>query len=216
MEKPGYPADWGLRVRRLCSVLIAAMLLSFANPIRVSACACCSDPGMRIESAEDMNQYERGELSRLRFEETAQLFASPVFPEDIKGIVAPSDEPYSFRGVMGPTRWTFELADSAGKQGIIVFPLPLRLVKFVVDPRDEEATSPGRGPRLYKEWRLESTAGLSGIVAQGNNQAHATLILHGHGNGCTSAEDFTHWTLMIRGPGVRFTLLGKLGNESTP
>jgi len=91
-----------------------------------------------------------------------------------------------------------------------VFPLPRRLVRFMVDPRDEEATSAGGGPRLYKEWRLASTADLSGLVAENEDKAQATLILHGHGNGCTSAEDFTHWTLQVSGPDVTFTLLGKL------
>ena len=165
---------------------------------------------MRIEATNDINQYEKDELGRVRFDDTAQLFITPAFPEDINGIVAPSDKPYRFRGITGPKRWTFELSDSEGKQGIIVFPLPRRLVRFMVDPRDEAATSAGGGPRLYKEWRLSSAADLSGLVAENNEKAQATLILHGHGNGCTAAEDFTHWTLQVSGPDVRFTLLGKL------
>lgn len=165
---------------------------------------------MRLESTEEIRQYEKDELARLRFEDTARLFVTPAFPEDIEGFVDPSNEPYKFRGVSGPTRWTFELSDSAGKQGTIVFPLPERLVRFEVDPRDEEETSAGGGPRLYKEWQLLGAAGLSGMVAQGYNNARATLIFHGHGNGCTSAKDFTHWTLQMIGPDVRFTLLGKL------
>ena len=199
------------RRQRSCFVLAAAAFFSFAISHDVSACACCSDPGMRFESARDMNPDERVEISRLHFDDTAQLFTTPAFPDDIEGIIAPSDQPYRVRSVKSPTHWTFDLSDSVGKQGRIVFVLPTSLTRFQVDPRDEEATSAGGGARLYKEWRLKSTAQLSGIVAQGNNQAHATLILHGHGNGCTSAEDFAHWTLLLTGPGVRFTILGKLG-----
>ncbi len=188
----------------------AVMCVLFGMSNAVCACACCADPGMRIESAKDMNEFERGEIGRLLFDETAQLFTTAAFPEDIEGILAPSVGPYRIRRGIEPTIWTFKLVDSSGSEGTIVFPLPLRLVRFEVDPRNDRARSAGGGPSLYKEWRLETTAGLTGIVGRDHNQAQATLIFHGRGNGCTRAEDFTHWTLIIFGPGVRFTLLGKL------
>jgi hypothetical protein len=40
--------------------------------------------------------------------------------------------------------------------------------------------------------------------------AQATLILHGGGNSCTSAYDFTRWTLRVKGKGISFTFLGDL------
>lgn len=177
-----------------------------------SACACCTDPGMRIESAEDMDRYERDEIYRLRFGGKAELYTTPAYPDDIEGVISPSEKPYNIRNAMGPRNWKFELSDAEGKQGTIIFPLPQRLVRFEVDPRDGDAKSPGVGPKLYKEWRLTSTAELSGMVAKSSDQAQATLILHGRGIGCTSAEHFTHWTLILRGRGVRFTLLGELGS----
>jgi len=210
VQDPRYCIETQQRYGWLCLVLTCAAFFSLVHTTPARACACCSDAGMRFEAANDINEYEKDELGRVRFGDTAQLFITPAFPEDIKGIVAPSDKPYNLRSVTGPKRWTFELSDSAGKQGIIVFPLPRRLVRFMVDPRDEEATSAGGGPRLYKEWRLESTADLSGLVAENEDKAQATLILHGHGNGCTAAEDFTHWTLQVSGPDVRFALLGRL------
>ena len=210
MQTPRYRIEIRQASGWLCFVLTCAAFVSplYATPAR--ACACCSDPGMRIEATGDIDQYEKEVLARIRFGDAAQLHITPGFPDDIKGIAAPSDKPYELRNVTGPKRWTFEISDGAGKQGTIAFPLPQRLVRFLVDPRDEKAASAGGGPRLYKEWRLESTADLSGLVAENKNKAEATLILHGHGNGCTAAQDFTHWTLQVRGPDVKFTLLGKL------
>ena len=37
-----------------------------------------------------------------------------------------------------------------------------------------------------------------------------TLALHGRGNACTSADQFTDWTLQVYGPPGKFTLYGKL------
>ena len=93
--------------------------------------------------------------------------------------------------------------------------MPSRLAQFGVDPRFEGARSAGGGPLLYKEWRLKSPVELSGIVAEGSKKADATLILHGQGNGCTTADDFTHWTLQVSGVDVDFTLLGKLEKPSS-
>ena len=54
---------------------------------------------------------------------------------------------------------------------------------------------------------------LSGIVASSGARAKARLILHGYGNSCTDAHDFTHWTLVVTGRDIRFTLLGELGDK---
>ncbi len=106
----------------LCLFVICLAFVSLFPATSARACACCSDPGMRFEAADDIDEYEKDVLGRIRFDDTAQLFITPAFPEDIKGIVAPSDRPYEFRGFADPKRWTFELSDSAGKQGTIVFP----------------------------------------------------------------------------------------------
>jgi hypothetical protein len=36
------------------------------------------------------------------------------------------------------------------------------------------------------------------------------LILQGGGNSCTSAIDFTHWTLVMQGPKANYTLYDNL------
>jgi hypothetical protein len=43
-----------------------------------------------------------------------------------------------------------------------------------------------------------------------SKNAEATLILQGCGNGCTMAQDFTHWILKVQGTDVKFTLIGKM------
>jgi len=37
-----------------------------------------------------------------------------------------------------------------------------------------------------------------------------TLILQGSGNSCTSAIDFSHWTLVMQEPKANYTLFGNL------
>ncbi len=66
----------------------------------------------------------------------------------------------------------------------------------------------GLGAALYKEWRAQALAKLTGILALHGAVARAELILHGRGRSCTSAPDFDSWTLVLRGKGIRFTFLG--------
>lgn len=37
-----------------------------------------------------------------------------------------------------------------------------------------------------------------------------TLIVQGAGNNCTSANDFSHWMLVMQGPKANYTLFGDL------
>jgi hypothetical protein len=56
----------------------------------------------------------------------------------------------------------------------------------------------------------EGEARLGGVFAASSKRANAKLILHGSGNSCTDGSSFTHWSLVVRGSGVRFTLIGAL------
>ena len=81
---------------------------------------------------------------------------------------------------------------------------------FGGDPR-EPTSHNGTGPRLYKEWKLTAKANGTGIFALGIARASLiTLILQGHGNSCTTSEDFTHWTLVVQGPNAAYSFLGDL------
>jgi hypothetical protein len=80
---------------------------------------------------------------------------------------------------------------------------------FGVDPRNEP--DKGHGPVLYKEWKLSGPASGSGVFQPGGAPRQIlTLILQGGGNSCTSAIDFSHWTLVMQGPKAKYTLFGGL------
>ena len=209
-------------ITRTCIVVIVAAVVSLSMPSRAAACACCSDPGDRLEFTEEVDEYIRDQLLSLRFHDTAELRALVLLPDSVvvhslfdtvnfEGLVV-SFEPYGFQAVAGSGGWTFHLTNEAGEQGTMEFPVPPQLVRFTVDPHDGEKSA-GGGPRMYHEWRLEGPVALSGIVGNGDNQARATLILQGHGNRCVTAEDLSHWNLFVHGPGVRFALVGTAGEK---
>ena len=85
--------------------------------------------------------------------------------------------------------------------------MPKNLTRFEVDPRNGTSEG-GHGPTLYKEWRVKGLAKLTGVFAAQSRWARAELVLHGRGLGCTSAQDFDAWTLMVRGKATRFNFLG--------
>ncbi len=198
-------------MRRALHAAFATLLLAtLGEPDLAAACACCSEPGQRLELTDDIDTYIRGELEQLRLEATATLYSDAGFPETTLGIVAPSLDPYRVEGGLEGGEFVFDLSDAAGATGRIVLALPARIDRFEVDTRDGEQPPGGNGPALYKEWRLSGTVTLAGIFAAKAATAHARLILHGRGNSCTSAQDFTHWTLAVTGADVAFTLLGKV------
>jgi len=194
------------------AVFLAAIVALVPAPTH--ACACCAETGQRLETSGVMRDYERAELDRANFGATAQLFASVAFPDDVKGVASPSEKPYALRSSMADGRIVFDLVDPQGKAGQIALPLPQRLTRFEVDPRDDAHKDRGLGPTLYKEWRLDGEVRLNGVFAAGGNRAKARLILHGYGNSCTDIHGFTHWTLVVAGQGIRFSLLGALGDRA--
>ena len=191
-------------------VLPTILGLSLLAPVSPAlACACCTESGQRMDTIDPIEGYVLGELVQVRFAATGNLYAGPGFPDDIQGLVNPADGPYRVRAAIQQRDVIFEFVDPAGKAGRVQFAMPRQLARFEVDPRGGEDAS-HNGPALYKEWRLSGPARLSGIAAAGGAVARATLVLHGGGNSCTSAFDFTHWTLNVAGRGVKFTFLGQL------
>ena len=196
-----------LKRETVSALTIAAAV--FVQTDVAQACACCTDPGQRFESTGPFEDYVRGEMDRIRFAPTAVLYGNPGFPENIQGLRDPSDEPYGVRGAIGNVV-TFEFVDPAGRVGRLRFPLPKVMSRFEVDPRASTAPVPPNGPSLYKEWRLQRQASLSGPMANATTPVIASLILHGEGNSCSSSSDFTRWTLIVKGRNVAFTFLGDL------
>ena len=183
--------------------MVATLALSFPNAAQ--ACACCSEIGQRIEQTDSI---ERGELVQVRFAPGARLFADAGFPDSVEGLGDPSDQDYRLAVNGSLKELVFDFTDANGKTGRIVFLLPKRFTRFEVDPREAVPAAAGHGPVLYKEWRYQGLAKLSGVLAARGVWAHVRLILHGRGNSCTSAIDFDTWTLAVTGKAIRFKFLG--------
>jgi hypothetical protein len=87
--------------------------------------------------------------------------------------------------------------------------VPQNISIFEVDPH--ESPDQGTGPLLYKEWKLTGDITAFGAFDRANGaRQKLTLILQGRGNSCTSAADFTHWTLVTEGPKGTYSLFGEL------
>jgi hypothetical protein len=130
-------------------------------------------------------------------------------PESVKGI-SPAAQEYNLIVSQHKDHWLFVFRDEEGHSGHLTFVMPSSVSVFEIDPR--EVAKEGRnGALLYKEWKLTTNAAGSGIFSQGvGGGQHMTLILQGHGNSCTSAEDFSHWTLVVHGPRAEYSFFGDL------
>ncbi len=195
-------------VRTFLFATVACTLLAVTAVDRAHACACCSEPGQRLEQTAPLDSGQKEELQSLRFAANATFFTDAGFPDSIEGVADPASEPYRLTASLTSDRLTLTLSGAGDRKGSIALPLPADVSSFEVDPRVTSELSSGGGPVLYKEWRLSGNADLDGILAKAAKRATARFILHGQGNSCTSAVDFSHWTLEVRGPGIRFTLLG--------
>lgn len=92
--------------------------------------------------------------------------------------------------------------------GKIALPWPDRIFSIAVDTAPE----PGRAvPDVYREWRLRGPARVSGIFEPGGSpQPSAAFILHGRGNACDAAGDFTHWTRDVTGTAAQYRFFGRV------
>ena len=189
----------------LLSLATLASALVVAPPRPAQACACCVSTGTRGIGSHPLSSFVTTE----------------AFPNDIKGIVKPSSDIHAASGGFDGRTWRLMLTDAAGRKGTLSMTLPARLIRREIDVPPPPAADGKGGERklrgdtfLYKEWIL--TAPLSGsgfFIPAGLATAKAELILHGHGNGCPSGEDFHHWTLVVKGPAAAFTLHGPLARK---
>jgi hypothetical protein len=202
-----YPARWFRRSIPRSGIGLAIALSLATQASDALACACCSEPGERVESSGKLDPYEKPELERLRFAKTAHLYLTAAGFEGVSGIADPAST-YALGFSRAGERWTFTFKDAKGAASTLAFTLPSKIESFFVDPRGRKA-SVAADPVLYKEWRLEAPATATGsFAAKGSGTAR--LILHGRGNACTSADQFTAWTLEVNGPGIRYRLFGDL------
>ena len=208
------PAPTG---RRLPSRMISAkhgLLLALAAfgmpavPDVAFACACCTSPGQRNVQVTALDSSKRDALTSLRFADSAELFLGEADAELVEGIATPSQRYKITTEWLGGTL-IFALEDATGHKGTLAVTLPGKVSIFEVDPRDDAGG--GTGPALYKEWKLTGKAAGSGVFRPGTGPNQwLTLIVQGHGNSCTDASDFSHWTLVMEGPKANYSLFGDL------
>jgi len=202
-------------VRRAGPALAAAVLILSAAPGDALACACCTNQGQRYVEVEKLDAGRLEQTESLRFGKEARLYVGEAGVEAIKGIQDPAERyELSVRwdkthATVGLTDISFTLSNPGGRSGTLSLRLPQKISIFEIDPRD--SPDQGNGPVLYKEWKLTGEVTGTGAFS-GTNSANQvlTLILQGRGNSCTSAEDFTHWTLVTEGPKGTYSLFGDL------
>lgn len=187
---------------------IAIAILTLAHASSAWACACCTNEGQRSVATVTLDSGKRQEIESLRFGDKATLFTGEGDAEGIEGIATPSGN-YSLVAKWQDERLVLSFRDSLGHTGTLSLVRPETVSIFEVDPRDRPDR--GHGPRLYKEWKLSAPAAGSGVFRPGIVPRQLlTLILQGGGNSCTSAIDFSHWTLVMQGPKANYSLFGDL------
>ena len=152
--------DHGTRRRgpSWAQLLVAAVIM--VAPVRVHACACCTEQGQRLETTDALRAYERGELERVEFAATARLYTTAAFPDDIKGLATPSEEPYGFRGSLVAGQFVFEISDKSGKTGQIIMALPR-----------QHDTLRDRPSQRGRAGRRNGSGSLQGVAAGGRSTA---------------------------------------------
>lgn len=187
---------------------LALVISVLAGPRPALACACCTDEGQRNVGTAALDSGKQQQIESLRFAGKAKLFTGEADVESVSGIVTPSGS-YDISAAWRDNRLVFSFRDGKGRTGTLALTRPSSLAVFEVDPRN--GPDSGQGPALYKEWRLSAPAAAAGVFAPGGSPRQIlTLILQGHGNSCTDAGDFTHWTLVMQGPKANYTLFGDL------
>jgi hypothetical protein len=200
-------SDFSLLARAF-SVLVLAVLFAAALSDDARACACCASTAWRKVEVEKLDAPKLAEISKVRFAKVATLMLGEA---DDNGIAGVDDVEEDFTLTLGRTKdkWTFSLADAKGRKGTLPLAMPKTISIFEVDPR--EGKDGAKEPLLYKEWKLNANAAGDGIFRATTGAGQKmTLILHGRGNGCTDASQFSHWTLLVYGPADTYTFYGAL------
>lgn len=202
----------------LLRTAVIAALVSCAAGGGAFACACCANQGERYDGRRALETYEKVELAKVEPATEAHLSLSEAGLDEVKGIVKPSE---ALKVALAKTalRWTFTFTAPDGRVGRLSLPSPRFASFFEIDPRisfDPAEKQPAQVVTvwLYKEWRFTHPLDASGFFSS-DRTASFTLILHGRGNHCLSAEQFTHWTILAKGRNTRYTLYGELGPPSS-
>jgi hypothetical protein len=193
---------------RLGCGLAIAVLLATAAPRLALACACCSNPGQRTVETVALDANKRKTLKALRFTGKAELYMDESDGGGYSGIDSELSQ-YSLKTEWQGNRLVFALNDGHGYSGTLALELPAKMSLFEVDPRNTKDT--GAGPLLYMEWKVTGKVSGSGkFAASAGPKQLLTLIAQGSGISCTTAADFTHWSLVMQGPKANYMFFGEL------
>lgn len=181
-----------------------------------AACACCSHDGQRHVRSETISDYTAGVLAQINFAEDASLSLGDADIDDIKGIKVTSGS-FALHLRRIDAEWSFAFTDRAGGEGMLTFSLPNTIARFEIDPRAPERDRLSEydrmisGPVIYKEWQLEAPVRTTGMFAVADAGApRITLVLHGRGNSCSEAKQFTAWTMILHSAGTSNIIFGRL------
>jgi hypothetical protein len=173
------------------------------------ACACCSERGSRVDKSGLLDDATRHQIERMVFARAA-VMTSEIGTDKPVPLPPGSSSDYELTMTRDKAIMTFAFKDPVGRSGRLSFTTPAQIWVFAVDPFGD-AKDDGLGPSLYKEWRLTAPVKADGIFRRGTLPGQkVTLIFHGRGRGCTEAEDFTDWSLLLHGPAGSLTFYGAL------
>ncbi len=198
----------------ICHLIAIGSVLLLSSAPETLACACCADPGYYLfESGKPISSSQLDLVRGMKFGSTAQLYLTDAGEDEVKGVASISQS-NGLSATLEPKQWRLTFKAENGKTGVLTLPLPSKMTVFVADIQ-EEGTSGGGGPILYKEWRLEGSATGDGIFQAGfASPARYTLIFQGRGNKCDNGEDFTHWRLEVSGKKAAYSFFGELAADT--
>ena len=197
--------------------LIVTLSLLSGN---IFACACCAEPGTRMEYKGKTDSFIRDLVKEFKFAEKAELYMTEAGFDTIDGIdpVRKEDESttgvidFSSAGSFTGKSWQMTLKSPKGLTATYSLPIPLRYTEFKVDIHDRKEMPVG--PILYNEIRFEGLlSSATGFAKAGAVRGtRYSLVFQGRGVGCNEVEDFTHWRLDIDGPRAGYAFFGRLNS----
>lgn len=199
-------------LRRLAVLPALAVSIGIAAP--AFACACCTNSAQRYIATERISPQRMAIMDAVRFGDSAVIAGSEV---DDDPIIDGISRHFTLSFARRPGRMVFTLdGDAENEAGALTFTLPKKIGIFEIDTSPDEEDDKQTGPMLYREWRLTGAITGTGIFRRAAAAGQkATLIFHGHGNGCLEAENFHSWSLLLHGPAGKETLYGPLNRPET-
>lgn len=186
--------------------LVSLSLIAFM-PTSVCATACDTWDGLRQEQERPVANMPVP-LEYFKLSSKLHFTDSPMGAEGVGEGVGWTQNGWDLRLSRNNNVYAFNVS-SDGKSGKITFNIPKKYNEFLVDTQETAHRRDRMGPNIYIEWRLKGEVRLDGVFAVAARKAKAELIFQGLGNGCRSVEDFYAWTLIVKGDGVGFTLIGR-------